>query len=166
MVVFFSRLKDVTTHEIIEKIKFLGYQIKIVLIDSNIARLKYLLSTQNDICKGVLFHDIGAGELMHCLSEVINSRDYISSHVKFFNQSEGYELLIKLVDSLSPREKEIFEMIGSGFSTSQVASSLYISPTTINNHKTSLCFKLRVTRKDLYSIAVKYKEYANQIFNY
>jgi|SRR5690606_7503464 len=165
LVVLFSRLKDVTTHDILNKIKQISRQSRVILIDNNIARLKYILSTQGDVCKGILFHDIGAGELLHCLSEVTNARGYISSQVKFFHQVDDLTGIVNAVNQLSPREKEIFQLIGEGCTSTQVADRLYISTTTVNNHKTNLCNKLGLARKDLYSAAVKYKEYLIKIFN-
>lgn len=165
MVIIFSRMKDVTANDLLEKIKSVSRFIKVILIDNNVERLKFLFSTKKDICKGVLFHDIGMGELFHCLREVLNSRDYISSQLRFGSDNVMYRNFIDGVDRLSIREKEIFELIGQGNSTQQICEMLCISPATINNHKTNICNKRNIPRKELYTTAVQYKHYLNTMLN-
>ena len=165
MVIIFSRMKDVTANDLLEKIKSVSRFIKVILIDNNVERLKFLISTKRDICKGVLFHDIGMGELFHCLREVLDSRDYVSSQLRFGSENIMYKSFIEGVGGLSSREKEIFELIGQGNSTQQICVILCISPATINNHKTNLCNKLHIGRKELYTTAVQYKHYLNTILN-
>jgi len=45
---------------------------------------------------------------------------------------------------LTPREKEILELLASGWSTSAIASRLYISQATVRNHVQHILTKLGV----------------------
>lgn len=163
LIVLYSRLRDIAMYDLLDKIKRVSKSIKIVLIDNNFERLNYFLSTKKEVCRGVLFHDIGTGELLHCLTEVANSRDYISTSIKAFRSKRNYMKIATDVVILSKREKEIFKLIGDGYSSLQIAGKLFISATTINNHKTNICSKLGISRKELYSAAIKYKEYMDFI---
>jgi DNA-binding NarL/FixJ family response regulator len=45
---------------------------------------------------------------------------------------------------LTPREKEILDLLASGWSTSAIASKLYISQATVRNHVQHILAKLGV----------------------
>jgi DNA-binding NarL/FixJ family response regulator len=47
-------------------------------------------------------------------------------------------------DKLSPREREIMQLLAEGLSTEQAAQKLFVSPTTIRVHVSSVLRKLRV----------------------
>lgn len=44
----------------------------------------------------------------------------------------------------SPRERELLELIAEGYNNSEIAQKLYISPSTVSNHITSIFSKLQV----------------------
>ncbi len=48
---------------------------------------------------------------------------------------------------LSPRELEVLALIGKGLQISEIASTLFRSPKTIENHRSSIGRKLGVTRR-------------------
>jgi DNA-binding CsgD family transcriptional regulator len=45
---------------------------------------------------------------------------------------------------LSPREKQILDMIGEGKTTKEIATLLNLSPSTVSHHRKSICRKLDV----------------------
>jgi two-component system response regulator NreC len=47
-------------------------------------------------------------------------------------------------DLLSPREREVFQLLAEGFSVRQAAEVLYISPKTVETHKYHIMEKLRI----------------------
>ena len=48
------------------------------------------------------------------------------------------------VDRLTDRELEVFELIGKGKSSAQIAEQLHISPKTVDTHRANLKTKLSV----------------------
>jgi DNA-binding NarL/FixJ family response regulator len=44
--------------------------------------------------------------------------------------------------SLTPREQEVMRLLAEGFSTRQIADKLFISPKTVENHRTNIMKKL------------------------
>lgn len=49
---------------------------------------------------------------------------------------------VKLNDlNISPREQEVLELIGGGFSNQEIGEKLFISPLTVNNHRSRLLSK-------------------------
>ncbi len=51
---------------------------------------------------------------------------------------------LQVKSHLSTREKEILELLSFGYSSPEIASSLYISPHTVNDHRKSILHKMCV----------------------
>lgn len=51
-------------------------------------------------------------------------------------------------DPLTPREREIMELLKAGLTTSQIARQLFITPGTVRVHVSGVLRKLRVTDRD------------------
>ena len=49
-----------------------------------------------------------------------------------------------LVESLTDRELDVFELIGKGLPTRDIAKKLYISPKTVDSYRERLKFKLKL----------------------
>ncbi len=62
-------------------------------------------------------------------------------------------------EKLTIRELEILSLISKGLKTRDIAEKLYISPRTVNTHKTHLCMKLRFkSTVELTCYSINYKE--------
>ena len=46
--------------------------------------------------------------------------------------------------TISSREQEVLELLSYGYSSPEIASSLYLSPHTVNDHRKALMSKLSV----------------------
>lgn len=63
------------------------------------------------------------------------------------------------IHDLSDREFEVFQLIGEGFSTGQIAGELGISPKTVDVHKLKIRQKLKLTEgTSLTSFAIRWVE--------
>jgi DNA-binding CsgD family transcriptional regulator len=61
------------------------------------------------------------------------------------------------VETLSDRELEVFEMIGRGRSTSEIAAQLHLSVKTVETHREKIKAKLGLkTAPELYQHAVRW----------
>lgn len=61
------------------------------------------------------------------------------------SQAEEKDELIALVDKLTPREKEVLEMISRGWTTKEIANSLDLSPRTVESHRANIADKIGTT---------------------
>lgn len=98
---------------------------------------------------GFIFKESALEELMECLEKVSRNENYCSPLFKDFlaqNQSEVDRLddLGRKLRKLTPTEQKIIKLIGEGKTTSQVASILFNSEKTIENHRYNICIKLEV----------------------
>jgi len=97
----------------------------------------YLLknSVSNDIIKAIL--SAVKGEIY--LSPSISSKvveDYVG-----MNQKTSQE---ELYDTLTNREREVFQMMVEGYSTKKIAGILCLSPSTIKSHRSNIMEKLKM----------------------
>ncbi|WP_169545426.1 response regulator transcription factor [Sneathiella aquimaris] len=60
-------------------------------------------------------------------------------------KQEEVNEVISLVEKLTPREKEVLEMISRGWTTKEIASSLDLSPRTVESHRAKIADKIGTT---------------------
>ena len=76
--------------------------------------------------------------------------------------SNKKEEVVFPIDTLSDREMEVFQLIGNGFSTRQIATKLHLSVKTIDSYREHLKLKLRLeTGADLVHHAIQWLKSEN-----
>lgn len=85
-------------------------------------------------------------ELIFAMRQVMKGKTYFSGDhtgsYDFFLESEGDD--ISKISQLTKRELEIVDFLCKGFSNGKIASLLYISKSTVDNHRCSIMKKLDV----------------------
>ncbi|MCF8363340.1 MAG: response regulator transcription factor [Prolixibacteraceae bacterium] len=95
--------------------------------------------------KGFILKDSGTDDLKKALIEISKGNNFFSQELlmniilKKDNSPVGEELIKKL--RISKREYEVLKLICRAFSNKQIADKLFISPKTVEGHKTSLMQK-------------------------
>lgn len=114
--------------------------------------------------KGYLLKDNAVDELKYCIDSVIENQIYVSESLRKFLNSEGeahpnhsqYDKPIKL---LSPTEKVVIKLISDGFTSAEIASKLFISANTVDNHRANIARKLGLEGKNsILKFAMQNKE--------
>jgi two-component system, NarL family, response regulator NreC len=104
---------------------------------------------------GYVVKDSSFGELIGAVHAVTAGRSYLSpectgivveDYVKRLGseQEEGESRMARL----SPREREVLQLMAEGHSTKEIAAQLYLSPKTIESHRRQIMEKL-----DIFSVA-------------
>jgi len=111
--------------------------------------------------KGYVLKSSVSDELLQALRAVAAGKTYFSSPISEIVQStissrstsqEGDSF-----SSLSPREKEILQLIAEEHTSAEIANMLFISEKTVEKHRTKLMEKLNVRNlAGLVRLAVKY----------
>jgi DNA-binding NarL/FixJ family response regulator len=88
----------------------------------------------------------------------------------FMDSSVSHKVVKKILDSsfqetkindpgynsLTPREGEVFSMLAEGLSAKEIAEKLFISPKTVENHRSNIMSKLDIhSSHDLVRYAAK-----------
>lgn len=115
---------------------------------------------------GYLMKMEGDEAVLHALRRVLAGHIYLSDTMqdRLLYQHVGQQRAsgdeaTTALHSLSDRELEVFEMIGRGFTTREVAERLSISPKTVESHRARIKAKLDVdTSIDLMRRAIQWVE--------
>ena len=99
-----------------------------------------------------LLKDDAFDELIHAVHAVTDGQSYLSPDVANIVVQDlvrnGTDLNGTVLDSLTPREREVLQLISEGFVTKQIATRLSLSVKTVESHRQQLMKKL-----DVHSIA-------------
>ena len=101
---------------------------------------------------GYLLKDNAILDLIQCIEAVCAGKIYVSPAIEHFltehtasNQSAAMQRVKKL---LSPTEKIILKLISEGKSSADIASLLFVSVHTVDNHRSNIARKLELEGKN------------------
>jgi two-component system response regulator NreC len=120
-----------------------------VLILSMHANEAYIIQALKAGAKGYLLKDSADTELIRAVAAVASGKSFFSPAVaKVMLDDYVRNLAEKGIadrfDTLSEREREIFQLVAEGHSSKEIAELLSVSPTTIGTHRTHVMQKLDV----------------------
>ena len=87
-------------------------------------------------------------ELLTAIDTVLLGKPYASPHMtepllnNFTDKNKGYRRSPSEQKVLTQREKEILKLVGEGYKNKQIAELLFISPKTVEKHRSNLMAKL------------------------
>ncbi|MRV73311.1 response regulator [Duganella sp. FT92W] len=84
----------------------------------------------------VLLKDATAPELLRCISDVMSGKTVVPEAVQ--RQADAVD------HGLTPRERQILQLIYQGLATAEVAEQLHLSAKTVDKHRENLMRKLSV----------------------
>ncbi len=96
--------------------------------------------------RGYLMKDAGAEKVLEAIRLVLAGQVYVSPQMnrRLLDSVAGPAADASPIGSLSPREFEVFQLIGKGLSTKEVATQLSLSPKTIEAHRANIREKLQL----------------------
>jgi DNA-binding NarL/FixJ family response regulator len=105
--------------------------------------------------KGYVLKTQGTGDLFEAIREVSRGSIYVSSSIPESALSTSVESVLP-PDPLTPREREILQLIAEGKSSKEAADILGISFHTVESHRTRMMSKLAIhTRAGLVRYAIR-----------
>lgn len=111
--------------------------------------------------RGYIMKQEGGQRLMHAIRRVLGGKVYVSEAVsaKILDLFSGNVSKLSPVEQLTDRELEIFEHVGRGETTAQIAQDLHLSPKTVEVHRAHIKEKLQLsTGAELISFAARWLE--------
>lgn len=107
-------------------------------------QLNHMLQAYDLGANGYLVKDSSIKEVVLAIETVIRGEEYYALAIRtpFLKElSRREHTFIDKANKLTSREVEVLQMICREFSTEEIASNLFVSPLTINNHRRSLIAK-------------------------
>ncbi len=98
--------------------------------------------------KGYLMKHEASDQIVNALRRIVGGEIFVSERVqakmlsRIINSRTGE--VVSPVDSLSDREMEVFQLLGNGYSTRQIAERLNLSVKTIDSYREHLKLKLNL----------------------
>jgi DNA-binding NarL/FixJ family response regulator len=113
--------------------------------------------------RGYIMKQEGGKKLMLAIRQVLSGQVYVSekmsSKILEIFSGRREESASSPVETLTDREFEIFQLIGKGLTTLQMAHELHVSNKTIEVHRANIKAKLRLkTAPELLRYAVRWIE--------
>jgi DNA-binding NarL/FixJ family response regulator len=133
-----------------------------VLVVSMHAESPYVLEAFQSGAAGYLLKDSGAHELIKAIRLVISGQRYLSSRLTdmalnaYLKKVEG--VIVDIYATLSSRERVVLQLAAEGNSSAQIGKQLFISPRTVETHRTNLMKKLSLrSQTELVRFAIRKK---------
>jgi two-component system response regulator NreC len=132
------------TRQIVRRLPHVG-----VLILSMHADETYITQALRAGARGYLLKDSAATQLIDAVAAVAAGKSFFSPAAAKVMLDDYLRRLADSgvtdrYDSLSEREREVFQLVAEGHSTKEIAHLLSISPTTVETHRTHILDKLDV----------------------
>jgi len=141
-------LKNVSGIELMKNIKSLVPELPLLVMTMHEESL-YAERALRAGARGYVMKHEGPAQIIAAIRTVLKNELFLSETMKemmldrLVNKRRGDDSMFA-IDSLTDREMEVFQLIGTGFSTRQIASTLNLSSKTVDSHRDHLKLKLRL----------------------
>jgi DNA-binding NarL/FixJ family response regulator len=112
--------------------------------------------------RGYVMKQEGGRKIMEAIRQVLSGQTYVSSAIAahILNAFAGHgKVTTSPVETLSDREFQVFQCIGEGCSTKEMAAKLHVSVKTIEVHRVNIKQKLKIaTAPELIRYAVRWTD--------
>ena len=144
--------------EVLKKLKEAFPSMKVAILTSH-KEEKYLMEAITHGADGYLLKDFANEEISNCLMHFENNEPYYSVQLKsFINPATSPD---PNFEKLTRTERKILRLISEEKTSKEIGSILFISPKTVDNHRSNIIKKLDITAKkhSLFSWASKHQAY-------
>lgn len=96
---------------------------------------------------GLFTHLCSSGEIIRMLTEVSSGSNFYSTHVTnaiISTIQNQHSQQINSKTNITKRENEILTLIVNGYTSAEIAEKLFISPRTVETHRSNLMTKLKL----------------------
>jgi DNA-binding NarL/FixJ family response regulator len=120
----------------------------------------YVLEALRNGVSAYILKDSRANDLVHAVREVLAGRRYLSPPLSeraiesYMEKAQTAEL--DPYETLTTREREILHLAAQGYSATEMATRLFLSPRTVETHRANLMRKLDLhTQTDMIRYALR-----------
>jgi len=146
LIVIDISLKDSNGIELVKQIKGLDLRVK-MLVSSVHDDSVYAERALRAGAMGYINKQQATDKLIQAIRTVLDDRVYLSENMadRLLDRFRGgKKAKYSLVDILSDRELEVFELLGQGLSVRQIADKLHRSPKTVESHRENIKTKMNL----------------------
>ncbi len=122
-----------------------------IMIVSMHSKVDYIVRAFQAGARGYVVKESASNRLMLGIESVLKGEYFMDSAVSHTvvkrlmgYQEKKIEITDAAYDTLTPREQEVLVLLAEGLSKEDVGSKLYISPKTVDNHRSNIMRKLKL----------------------
>jgi len=141
-------LPDKSGIELSREIRNISPPTRIMIISMH-SKVDYIVKAFEAGATGYMVKESATEKLLQGIDRVVNGEYFMDgsvSHRVVEKLMQTPEKEMKITDAayetLTPREQEITVLLAEGYSAKETAAKLFISPKTVENHRTSIMNKL------------------------
>ncbi len=108
---------------------------------------EYVVQALRAGASGYLVKEAATGELHHAISSVARGETYLSpsiSRLAVERLLDNDHAMSSSLDQLTPRQREILQLVAEGMSTREIADLLKVSIKTVESHRSQLMERLGI----------------------
>lgn len=124
--------------------------IKVIIVSMH-SKIDYIAEAFQAGASGYLIKDSASEKLLEGLEAITNNESYLDSHISMEVLKKLKSMPVNKVSvqknpygSLTSREQQVMRLLAEGLTTKDVAKKLYISPKTVENHRSNIMKKLNL----------------------
>ncbi len=144
-------LPDISGFDLIRDMKKYSSDIPILVLSMH-SKVDYIVKAFQAGASGYLTKESAADMLINGIEHTLKGDYFMDTSVSHQVVKKLAQLpdkntvgIIKGYDTLTPREQEVMVLVASGMSSQKIADKLFISPKTIENHRSKIMRKLGVS---------------------
>jgi len=141
-------LPDQSGIELIGAMQQASPQTQVIILSMH-SKIDYIVRAFQAGARGYITKNSASEKLQQGISAVLNGDYYMDTSIsrKVIKKLVGQgavrrESMDKPYDQLTPREQEIMGMLAEGLGTDDISERLFISPKTVENHRSNIMRKL------------------------
>jgi len=145
-------LPDRSGLELILEVKKLAPEIRMLVISMHF-KIDYIVKAFQAGANGYITKETASAKLLEGMGHILKGEYFMDTSVshqvvqKLMGQSHKKKLMADAgYDALSPREQEVMALLAEGLTVNEVAEKLFISPKTVENHRSSIMRKLGIRK--------------------
>jgi DNA-binding NarL/FixJ family response regulator len=141
-------LPDQSGIELISDLQHISPQTQIMIVSIH-SKIDYIVRAFRAGARGYITKESAPEKLQQGISTVLNGDYFMDTSIsrKVIKRLTGIQAdenkpFDNAYDTLTPREQEIMGLVAEGLSTNEISERLFISPKTVENHRSSIMRKL------------------------
>ncbi len=150
LVIMDLSLPDQSGIDVTRRIRGMLPETRIMILSMH-SKIDYITKAFQAGACGYVVKESAAERLVECLKSISKGDYFLDtslSHKVVKNLMESGEKEAKITDTgyktLTPREQQITRLLAEGLSTKDIADQLFISPKTVENHRSNIMNKLDI----------------------
>jgi DNA-binding NarL/FixJ family response regulator len=148
LVIMDISLPDTSGVDVTRDIRSLLSQTRVIIVSMH-SKIDHITEAFRAGATGYVVKESAADRLMHGLEAISRGEYFLDSSVSHKVVEELIDFPIKeakITDTaygaLSSREQQVMRLLAEGLSTKEIAEKLFISPKTVENHRSNIMHKL------------------------